>query len=95
MGYVYYEVKDNEAKQDGSDGKQNECESAPEADVVLQPVDVLGVVLFQGGQLCNVLAFGVGELLPEGGYVGFRLGCSQLCCGELQISGGQLVADIG
>ena len=71
MGNAYYKIEHNQSKQDGSDGKQNECESAPEADVVLQPVDVLGVVLFQGCQLGNVLTFGVGELLPKGGYVGF------------------------
>ena len=95
MSSVYAEVEYHEGQQDEADGEEGECYSSPEADVVLQPFDVLGVVLFQFGQLGDVLAFVIRKLLPERGYVGFRLGGSQLRCGKLQISGSQLIADIG
>ena len=89
------EVEDHQGQEDHAYCQEDEGHPSPEADIVLQPVDVFGVVFFQAGDLGDVLTLGFGELLPEGCHIGFRLGGSEFCCGELQICGCQLLPDFG
>ena len=70
VGCVNDEVENHQGQQDQADGQEDEDETAPEGDFLLQPVDVFGIVGirlgmggFQVSDLIEVLAVIVGDLL--------------------------------
>lgn len=95
MGYIpgYEEYQGDQ--QDQTDTKEEEGESAPQSDFVFHPVQILLMGGLQLGDLGNVLAFGICQLLLDCIQIGFVLGGSEFGCGYLQIGCCHLLPDFG
>ena len=94
MRHVPGDVKHQCCQENYTDAKEDEGEPSPEADIILQPVDILGVAGLQLGELGDVLPLGVCEFLAEFADFRFVLCSLQLCGSQLQICGGKLLADL-
>lgn len=93
MGHIPADVEHQGCQQDCTDAQEDKCESAPETDIVPIPILILLMGCFQLGNLCSVLALGIGKLLSGDIQIRVCLGGSEFCCGYLQIGSGKLLAD--
>ena len=93
MGHIPADVEHQGCQQDCTDAQEDKCESAPETDIVPIPILILLMGCFQLGNLCSVLALGIGKLLSGDIQIRVCLGGSEFGCGYLQICGGKLLPD--